>query len=144
MGDWGPLVYAVCKGVAYIVWSGVGAKLHGHRDRLILKAVLFGLLRVAMGLLIGLFAILLLVNAFSRTLPSEPLLYLAVYVPVRWAEWSVLGWLMDSGHRTAKNLLIGEAAASRLWRIGGIVISCLADIPMILELNGLPLGRFMC
>jgi hypothetical protein len=31
------------------------------------------------------------------------------------------------------------------WRLGGIVISCLADIPVIVSLGGnLAVGRFMC
>ena len=33
----------------------------------------------------------------------------------------------------------------RLWRLGGIAISCLADIPLIASLGGVvPVGRFLC
>ena len=41
--------------------------------------------------------------------------------------------------------LVGESKPDRLWRLGGIVISCLADIPLIISLGGvIPTGRFLC
>jgi len=52
--------------------------------------------------------------------------------------------MMDLEHRTAHSFLVGDTATSRLWRLGGIVISCLADIPMIISVGGLPLGRLVC
>jgi len=137
------LIYLAVKGAAYIAWCGQGARIHGHADRLALKAFVYGILRFAMGAILGLFLIFSLVNMLAG-LRSAPLaLYLAVYVPVRWLEWSLLAVIMDQDRRTTRNLLIGEGSASRLWRLGGIVISCLADIPIILSV-GFPIGRFLC
>jgi hypothetical protein len=40
---------------------------------------------------------------------------------------------------------LGATKPDRLWRLGGIVISCLADIPLIISLGGvIPTGRFLC
>jgi hypothetical protein len=144
MEAWVPFLYAVLKGGAYMVWCGYGAKVHGHRDRIWLKGVVYGLLRAVMGAVLGLLLILWLVNALALATQNNLLLYLAVYVPVRWLEWSLLAVVMDRDHRSLGHFLLGPTARSRLWRVGGIAISCLADIPMILSLNGLPVGRFMC
>ena len=38
----------------------------------------------------------------------------------------------------------GETAASRLWRIGGIVLSCVADLPLIVSMDGLAFPGFCC
>jgi hypothetical protein len=43
------------------------------------------------------------------------------------------------------SFLLGERKPDRLWRLGGIVISCLADIPLVISLGGvIPTGRFLC
>jgi hypothetical protein len=139
-----PLLYALIKAVAYMSWCGQGARLHDHRDRLWMKGIVYGFVRLAMGVVFGLFLIFWLVNVLSTAVPNHILLYLAVYVPVRWLEWSLMAVLMDLDHRSVRNLLWGETSSSRLWRLGGIVISCLADIPMMISMGGLPLGRFMC
>ena len=140
----GPLLYILVKAVAYISWCGQGAKLHGHIDRLVLRAFLYGFVRLAMGAILGLILILWLMNLFSTVVSSHVLLYLAIYIPVRWLEWSLMAVMMDLEHRTAHSFLVGDTATSRLWRLGGIVISCLADIPMIISVGGLPLGRLVC
>jgi hypothetical protein len=140
----GFLVYAGIKALAYMGWCGLGARLHGHRERLWLKGFLLGFGRLAMGAVLGLVVIFFLVNALSTTIPNQFLLYLAVYVPVRWFEWSVMAVLMDSKHVSWRNFVVGETASSQLWRLGGIAISCMADIPMMFSLGGLPVGRFMC
>jgi hypothetical protein len=44
----------------------------------------------------------------------------------------------------ASVLLLGGSASARGWRGGGVLVSCGADVPIILLLEGLPLGRFMC
>jgi hypothetical protein len=140
----GPLIYALVKIVAYVSWCGLGARVHDHQDRVWLKAVLYGLLRLGMGAFLGLIVIVALANMIEPKLHNQVATYLIVYVPVRWGEWSVVAFLMDPGHRTPGNLFFGRTMKSRLWRLGGIVISCLADIPVILSCGGLPVGRFMC
>jgi hypothetical protein len=139
-----PVAYGLVKLIAYSAWCGLGARLHGHTGPIVLKALLFGLLRLAMGVVLGLGLILWGVNMLAQATHDQFLLYLAVYVPTRWVEWSLMVVVMHGGHRSFKNFLVGETSSSRLWRLGGIVVSCLADIPMMLTIGGLPIGRFMC
>src|ERR1041384_1716568 len=101
----GPLLYALIKALAYMGCCGLGARVHGHRDRLWLKGFLYGCLRLAMGAFLGLILIFFLVNALS--IPNHVLLYLAVYVPVRWLEWSLLAVFMDRNPWSWHNFLIG-------------------------------------
>jgi len=138
----GALLYVGLKLGAYVGWCILGARVQGPRERVVLKGVLYGFLRAVMGLVFGLVAILFLVNLLEGATRNSVALYLAVYVPVRWVEWSLMAVLMDRGHRTFPDFLVGKGSGTRLWRLGGIVISCLADIPMLLD--GLPVGRFMC
>ncbi len=138
------LLYLGVKALAYMAWCGLGARIHGHRDRIALKGFVYGLIRLAMGAVLGLVLILWLVNALYGATRSELTLYLAVYVPVRWLEWSSLAVLMGAEQRSPSGFLLGTTAGSRLWRAGGILISCLADLPVILGMGGLPVGRFMC
>jgi len=66
-----------------------------------------------------------------------------VYVPVRWIEWGIMSlFLVSPG---GSRFFLGQGRADRFWRIGGIGISCLADIPLIISLGGvIPTGRFLC
>jgi hypothetical protein len=70
--------------------------------------------------------------------------YLSVHVPVRWFEWAVFDLVIDSLARSVQGFLFGHTSRNRAWRLGGIAISCLADIPVISDVGGLPIGRFMC
>ena len=71
------------------------------------------------------------------------LAYLAVYVPVRWFEWALIELFLSSAARTLGGFVL-SSGRTRPWRIGGILVSCLADVPVMLALGGLPMGRFMC
>jgi len=71
-------------------------------------------------------------------------IYAAVYVPVRWIEWTILAWLIAKQFRKISWVFRWSDVSTR-WRLGGIVISCLADIPLIISLGGIiPVGRFFC
>jgi hypothetical protein len=104
-----------------------------------LYGVGYGLLRLLMGVIFGI-VIWIVGSMVAGAMFSAPgrnvITYLVVYVPVRWLEWSILAWIMASSSATR----IGYP-----WRLGGILISCLADIPII-AMNDwkLPLGRFFC
>ena len=81
--------------------------------------------------------------ALGSGFAANALTYLSVYVPVRWLEWSIMAALLLSP--SISQFLFGAARPDRLWRAGGIVISCLADIPLIISLGGvIPTGRFLC
>jgi len=74
------------------------------------------------------------------------LVYLAIYVPVRYVEWSILALL--TGVKAGQTFKI-TSIATQGWILGGIVVSHVADLPLILfggEGPGgfLPVGRFLC
>ncbi|HYX69058.1 MAG TPA: hypothetical protein VE825_07985, partial [Terriglobales bacterium] len=73
---------------------------------------------------------------------------LEIYVPVRWVEWGVMAWVMRRADHGPLALLLGGDNRSRFWRIGGIVVSIVADLPILLSSRGagemLPVGRFLC
>jgi len=148
-------LYVLAKFVAYTVWCGVGIQLLWSLERRAnvqgataagtrtwrkwLLAVVYGALRLLMGVFFGLIIWIVgtMVAANIWGAPHRDVLtYLLVYVPIRWVEWTILAWI------------IARSSAGKLgygWRLGGIGISCLADIPLIAAMGwALPLGRFFC
>lgn len=140
----GFFIYMAVKFAAYVGWCWLGLKVHNHTTRVPLKALLFGTLRLGMGMVFGLVLIFILANVVFQLSHNSVATYASVYIPVRWIEWSLMGILFDRGHRTFKNFLGGSTRKSIYWKAGGIVISCLADVPIMLSADGLPIGRFMC
>ena len=64
------------------------------------------------------------------------LTYLVVYVPVRVVEWSLMLLILRRQ---------GAVPQYAAWVTGGVVISCLADIPLgIMEGGVVPVGRPFC
>src|SRR5262252_7300667 len=110
------------------------------------QAFFLGMLRLFLGLFLGVVIYLLssaLLSHLGYGLASNVVTYLCVYIPVRWVEWSLMAALLLSP--SIPQFLFGTAKTDRLWRVGGIAISCLADIPLILSLGGvIPTGRFLC
>ena len=148
-------LYVLAKFIAYTVWCGVGIRLLWSFERRenvqwatargtsAMKqwflATVYGALRLLMGVFFGLIIWIVgtMVAANIWGAPHRDVItYLLVYVPVRWVEWTILAWL------------IARSSAGSLdyrWRLGGIAISCLADIPVIAAMGWeLPLGRFFC
>lgn len=138
-------VYGAVKYAAYSLWCWAG--LRAFRPDLPApapRALALGALRLAMGLGFGI-VIWLLGTLAARPLRSEAAVYLAVYVPVRWIEWAIIDALFGAQPSGVGPFLLGRDGLSRGWRLRGILLSCLADLPMIVSLGGhLPLGRFMC
>ena len=98
---------------------------------------------VFFGLLIFMIASALAGNS-TPWIVRDAAIYAAVYVPVRWIEWTILAWLIAKRFRKVSWAFHWSDTATR-WRVGGIVISCLADIPLIISLGGVvPVGRFFC
>jgi hypothetical protein len=143
------LVYFGIKFVAYSLWCLLGLRLYQpSRASRITMAIGLGALRSFLGLGFGLVIWLvgsMVYGALSHLPAPSVLTYLLVYVPVRWLEWSIMLVIVCPSCRSAGGFFLGLAKADRLWRVGGIVLSCLSDIPMIVSLGGiLPVGRFMC
>ena len=143
--------YALIKVLAYSAWCALGIRwLAPTRKRI--EALLFGSVRFLFGLGFGigiylaaqvLFAGLNEYGIASVRLASV-LVYAAVYVPVRWIEWGLIELMLARPRPGLGGFLAGASARARGWRLGGIAISCLADVPIMLAVGGLPLGRFMC
>ncbi len=149
----GPLqfvVYIAVKYVAYAGWCVLGVKwLDPTRRSPICSGLGLGLARLLIGTVAG--VSIFLVGGMSHWSAWDNLLlqYLVVYVPVRWFEWGIMELvIVRERSNPLKALVVGEKGSTRLWRLGGILVSHLADIPMILMGGGvhemLPIGRFLC
>jgi hypothetical protein len=137
-------VYFLLKCIAYVGWCYYGLRAL-RKQSSIEAAIRYGLARVGLGILFGV-GIFFLGGTLQATAPAHPwLLYLLIYVPVRYVEWSIMAVLLGAKGGEAHG--IGDAATQR-WIIQGIVVSHLSDIPMILLYSAsgslLPVGRFLC
>ncbi len=147
------VLYFLLKGAAYTAWCARGVRIfRPARPRGLGLALALGTLRLALGLVFGVviffagafvYAGLDEAGAFDATTRTA-LTYLAVYVPVRWVEWAIVEAILTPRARGPGGFLLGSDGGARRWRLGGALISCLADVPLMLAVGGLPLGRFMC
>lgn len=159
----GAIWYILVKLVAYTAWSALGlqwlrcpssataevlsqpAKNDAQSNWL--PAIGFGVLRLFMGVFFGLLIFAIASALADNTTPwivRDAAIYAAVYVPVRWIEWTILAWFIAKRFRKVSWAFRWSDIATR-WRVGGIIISCLADIPLIISLGGVvPVGRFFC
>ena len=140
-------LYIGGKLAAYSLWCFFGlSKLRGDRDASAVRALMLGFVRLLLGLFFGVviwLASSMVLSKLDYGLPQNVLTYLLVYVPVRWFEWSIMAVVLVPG--SISQFFLGSAKPDRLWRLGGIAISCLADIPLIISLGGvIPTGRFLC
>jgi len=140
------VIYVALKYSAYSFWMYIGLKLLANRFD-IRRALWFGFLRLMMGVCfgVGIFITSNIVAAVIRATgsSSEIAAYLSVYVPVRWFEWGIMSLTLQRG-LSLFAVVFGNDAAGRKWRLGGVAISCLADLVLFSELGGLPIGRFLC
>ena len=153
LGTWIVLPYFVIKGAAYALWCALGVRrFRPERASVIVPALLLGSMRLMLGLGFGVVIFLASSAVFERLGEGDvfdptaamALTYLAVYVPVRWIEWGIVEALLHAGAGTASGFLGGATAGARRWRLGGVLVSCLADVPVMVAAGGLPVGRFMC
>ena len=140
------ILYLVVKFLAYSGWMFWGLRALRHDPSPLLRSLLLGFFRLGLGFFFGVLIYLLssgLMSLFGYGLGQNVIVYLLVYVPVRWLEWGIMSmFLIAPG---GASFLLGERKPDRLWRLGGIVISCLADIPLVISLGGvIPTGRFLC
>ena len=132
----GFLVYLSTKFAAYSGWCYVGLRwFDPSLDRKARGSLFYGFLRLLMGVFFGM-GIFLAALTMNNAVRNSILTYFVVYVPVRVLEWSIM-------------LLIfrrqGAILEYTVWVAGGVVISCLADIPLgIVEGGVVPVGRPFC
>jgi hypothetical protein len=87
----------------------------------------------------------LLMSPLGYGFSQNVVTYVLVYVPVRWIEWTIMAMIIVPGSHAFSRWIVGTDRNDRLWRLGGIAISCAADIPLIMDLGGvIPVGRFLC
>ena len=139
------LLYVVIKYTAYTAWCSVGLGWLVERGSF-LAGMGFGFARLLLGVFFG--VIIFIVGGMLHLgVPVHPvLMYFAIYAPVRYIEWTILLHLLRG--------LNAPPASSAWWKqqawiLGGLAISHLADLPLILTSSEgtkdlLPVGRFIC
>jgi hypothetical protein len=132
----GYLVCLLVKCVAYVSWSCVGLRiLEPERPRPLRRAVLLGVARLGLGIVVGAF-IFFAALSMNNSTRNVPLTYVSIYVPVRVVEWTIM-------HVFVSRAMVWPRSVARV--LGGVVISCLADIPLgIMEGGVVPVGRPFC
>jgi hypothetical protein len=141
------LLYALIKFAAYAAWCRVGLWLEGRDEWK--SAFGFGLVRLLLGVFFGVSIFVIGAMGHFNAPVHSWLAYFAVYAPVRWIEWSIMSCLLNREGLSFSSFLLGRSWKERLWRLGGIAVSHLADLPLILGGSGspnemLPVGRFLC
>lgn len=143
------LLYPAIKLLAYGFWCYWGLRnFRPPMNDVYSRSLLYGFLRLLMGLFFGVVIWLIssiVLSHIGYGLPQNILTYVLVYVPVRWIEWSIMATVILPDSFSLLRWISGTSPRDRNWRLGGIVISCLADIPLIASLGGvIPTGRFLC
>ena len=130
------IIYIIVKALAYSAWCYAGVRwFRAGSAEPIAAAIGFGLGRLLLGIVLGLF-IFLLALGVNDVVRYAPFTYVVVYVPVRIGEWTLWYRLMRKDDPQFYGLF---------WVIGGVVVSCLADIPIAINEHGLiPVGRPFC
>ena len=142
-------IYLLVKYILYSSWCYRGVKrLRPSQEKRVASAMMYGLTRLPFGFGFGILIYLggsLVMGAVFDLPLSGVITYLIVYVPVRWIEWSIIGAMISSSGGFVRDLIRPSSLEQLRWRAGGIVVSFIADIPMIIVFDGmLPVGRFMC
>jgi hypothetical protein len=144
-----PYLYILAKFVAYGLWCSYGLRLlRDLKSWPLVDGFYYGLGRLLMGFAFG-FLIWLLSFSIgadaTSSVSGQLIFYLCFYVPVRWIEWSIFSTILSLNRRGwLTTLWIGKDSTDRFWRLGGIAVSILADIPLVIAFGGLPSGRFIC
>jgi uncharacterized BrkB/YihY/UPF0761 family membrane protein len=143
------LLYPAVKLLAYTFWCYLGLRnFRSSMNGVYSRSLLYGFLRLLMGLFFAVVIWLIstiVLSHIGHGLPQNILTYALVYLPVRWIEWSIMAALIVPDSFPLLRWISATSPRDRNWRLGGIVISCLADIPLIASLGGvIPTGRFLC
>ena len=129
-------LYVVIKCVVYVAWCFVGLRLlTPERSSPLQYATILGVGRLFLGILLGIFIFIAALTMNNAT-RNAPLTYFSIYVPVRMFEWGLFHFLISRKVKWPR---------SAVWVLGGVVVSCLADIPIgIMEGGVVPVGRPFC
>jgi len=142
-GPTGALSYVALKLVGYGVWGYVGLRwLSPGYPTPVRKALVLGALRLVLGWVTG-----ILVGPFVLVTGTRGIsvFYFSGLAIVRFVEWSIIGALLPpSGASATDRGFLGGGGRGLLWRVGGIIVSYLADLPFLIAEGGLPHGRILC
>ena len=132
----GFLGYLSTKFAAYSGWCYVGLRwFDPSLDRKARGSLFYGFLRLLMGVFFGM-GIFLAALTMNNAVRNSILTYFVIYVPVRIVEWSLMLLILRRQ---------GAVLQYAAWVTCGVVISCLADIPLgIMEGGVVPVGRPFC
>jgi hypothetical protein len=139
-----PLIFYVsAKFVAYVTWCFLGLRWAGFQSSTggwILRALGLGTVRLVIGWAVGIGVGLAALFLFRNFVAA----YFFILVPVRWLEWSAISPWVFKHDVTDEIRAMRVPASSRMWRLGGIALSCAIDIPFLMNGGGFPSGRIFC
>ena len=134
-----PFIYIGIKVALYFLWCWFGIRLlTPQRSASLLRAFAFALARLALGFVLGwgwslLLAWLTTDSEYTR-LGFAPAHFLIGILVLRWLVWSLVSYLirLPSGALSP----FGVRRADWLWRLGGVGLSFLADILVLVGAVG--------
>jgi hypothetical protein len=140
-GGSGLAIYIGLKLTLYTAWSYGGMRhLRPKRPPGWLDALRWGVVRLGIGWVTGILVAPLVVGAVATG--HLPLFYATGLVVVRWLEWGLLE-VMIAPELGGRSILLGSSRSGRVWRVGAVLASYLADAPFLLT-QGFPQGRIFC
>jgi hypothetical protein len=141
-GKAGLVLYVAFKLGGYTAWTYIGlASAWSGRRATVVGTLSRGIGRLVLGWATGLLVAPL---AFVAVGTNHVKLFYFLALPfVRWLEWGLLQLSMSPSEPGA-TLVHGKDNTRRLWRLGGIIVSYLADAPFIIASGGFPQGRIFC
>lgn len=141
-GKAGLVLYVALKLGGYAAWSylGLASAWSGGRAT-VLGALTRGIGRLLLGWATGILVAPLALVAVGTN--QVRLFYFLALPFVRWFEWGLLQ-LSISAVDAGATLVHGKDTTRRRWRLGGIIVSYLADAPFIIASGGFPQGRIFC
>ena len=139
------VIYVGVKLVLYALWCRYGIRLLTPlRSASAPRAFGFALARLALGFALG-FVWAFLLNRLAPSaeysrLGFDPVAFVAGLLVLRWLVWSGVSYLirLPSGGLSP----LGVSTADRLWRLGGVGLSFLADIFVLAGMVGV--GGVVC
>jgi len=139
----GLAIYLFLKLAGYTAWSALALRWFDPQLRNVVPGALGrGLMRLVLGWVTGILVAPLALVAVGTN--KIPLFYFTLLVVVRWFEWGVIQCTIKSPESGLSTFLGGASWRGRVWRIGGIAVSYLADAPFLIAAGGFPHGRIFC
>jgi len=139
----GLFTYLLLKLTGYTLWSYVRLRwFDPKRSSAISGALVRGAGRLVLGWITG-----ILVAPFALMAAGTnhiPLFYFTALAIVRWFEWGVIQCSIPFPENAVRVFVHGGSQRGRVWRIIGILVSYLADLPFLIASGGFPRGRLFC